>query len=262
MLTQITPVLLTRDEEPNIGRALSCLTWARDIVVVDSGSTDRTVEIAKSLPQVRVFERAFDSHARQWQYATSQTGIATKWLLRLDADYQVSDALVQEMAALEPGAAVDAYRIGFDYAIFGHHLVSSFYPPNTVLLRQGRFTIEDQGHTERWLVPGSVAVLTARIVHDDWKSVDKWLASQARYMAKEATFLDDGKAGAANWLRRRPPLMPVATFLYCLFGRGLVFSGRAGVFYALQRLVAEAVLSLMVLEKRLAPPTKSAEPRS
>jgi hypothetical protein len=58
-------------------------------------------------------------------------------------------------------------------------------------------------------------------------------------------------AGLANWLRLRPPLMPIAVFLYCLFGKGLIVNGRAGVFYALQRMVAEAVLSLMVLEERL-----------
>ena len=54
--------------------------------------------------------------------------------------------------------------------------------------------------------------------------------------------------------------MPVCAFLYCLFGKGLIFSGRAGVFYALQRLVAEAVLSLMVLEQRLRPPDPGATP--
>jgi hypothetical protein len=45
--------------------------------------------------------------------------------------------------------------------------------------------------------------------------------------------------------------MPIAIFLFCLFGKGLILNGRAGIFYALQRMVAEAVLSLMVLEERL-----------
>ena len=53
------------------------------------------------------------------------------------------------------------------------------------------------------------------------------------------------------WLRLRPPLMPLVTFLYCLFVKGLILNGRAGIFYALQRLIAEAALSLMVLEERL-----------
>ena len=54
MLNEITPVLLTFNEAANIGRTLSCLTWAKDIVIVDSGSTDETISIVARFPQVRV----------------------------------------------------------------------------------------------------------------------------------------------------------------------------------------------------------------
>ena len=251
MLSHITPVLLTRDEEPNIARTLSCLTWAKDIVIVDSGSNDRTVVIAREFPQVRVFERSFDSHANQWRYAVEQTGIKTKWLLRLDADYQVTQALVREISNLDPDIGVDAYRIGFDYAIHGHRLVASLYPSNTVLLRPNRFTVVDRGHTEKWLVEGPVGTLNSRIVHDDRKPLEGWISSQSRYMAKELMLLDGDKGSMVNWLRRHPPLMPILTFFYCLFVKGLILNGRAGIFYALQRAVAEATLSLMILERRL-----------
>ena len=93
MLDRITPVLLTYNEEQNINRALSHLSWAKEIVVVDSGSTDGTAAILAKFPNVRVFSRPFDTHANQWRFATEQTKIATEWLLRLDADYQVSLAL-------------------------------------------------------------------------------------------------------------------------------------------------------------------------
>jgi glycosyltransferase involved in cell wall biosynthesis len=94
MLDQITPVLLTYNEDQNIGRTLSHLAWAKDIVVVDSGSTDGTLAVLARFPNVRVFSRRFDTHGNQWRYATQENKIATDWLLRLDADYQVSDALV------------------------------------------------------------------------------------------------------------------------------------------------------------------------
>ena len=118
MLDHITPVLLTHNEEQNIGRTLSRLKWAKDVVVVDSGSTDRTLTIIAAYPNVRVFKRRFDTHAKQWRYAVEETQIATDWILRLDADYQVSDTLLSELAHLDPNASVSAYRIGFDYAIF------------------------------------------------------------------------------------------------------------------------------------------------
>jgi len=100
-------------------------------------------------------------------------------------------------------------------------------------------------------VHGPIATLGSRIIHDDWKSTEQWLAAQVRYMQRELDQMQVRKGGFAGWLRRKPPLMPMAMFLYCLFGKGLLLNGRAGIFYALQRTMAEAVLSLMVLEQRL-----------
>jgi glycosyltransferase involved in cell wall biosynthesis len=251
MLENITPVLLTYNEEQNVRRTLARLGWAKDIVVVDSGSTDGTLAVLASFPNVRWFKRNFDSHGNQWRYAVEETQIITDWILRLDADYQVSDALVAELAALDPNAPVSAYRISFNYAIFSRNLRSSLYPANTVLLRRGRFTVRDKGHTEAWDVNGPVRTLNATIIHDDWKVTGQWLIGQARYMQREFDYLRVGNGGWVGWLRLRPPLMPILVFLYCLFGKGLLFNGRAGMFYALQRLVAEAVLSLMVLEEKL-----------
>ena len=251
MLDDVTPVLLTHNEVQNIARTLSHLAWAKDIVVVDSGSTDGTLAVLESFPNVRVFKRAFDSHGNQWRYAIQETQIASDWILRLDADYQVSDALVAEIAALDPNAPVSAYRVSFDYAVFSRKLLSSFYPPNTVLLRKGCFSVRDKGHTEAWDVNGTVATLKGVIVHDDWKTTGQWLIGQGRYMQRELDYLRSNKGGLVRWLRRSPPLMPIAVFLYCLFGKGVVFNGRAGMFYALQRMIAEATLSLMVLEEKL-----------
>src|SRR5262249_31391829 len=155
--------------------------------------------------------------------------------------------LVAELARLDPKAPVSAYRIAFDYAILSRKLLSSLYPPNTILLRKGRFAIWDKGHTEAWDVHGAVTTLGSRIIPDDWKHTGHWLAGQAGSMQRELGWINVRKGGLARWLRLRPPLMPIAVFLYCLFGKGLILNGRAGIFYALQRLVAEAVLSLMVL---------------
>ena len=188
MLEHITPVMLTYNEEQNVWPTLSRLAWAKDIVVVDSGSTDGTLEALSKFDNVRVFKRRFDTHASQWRYATEETQIATNWILRLDADYQVSDALTTELSQLAPDAPVSAYRVGFDYAVFSHKLLSSLYPPNTILLRKGCFSVRDKGHTETWDVHGPVATLRGRIVHDDWKLTGQWLAGQARYMRLELEF--------------------------------------------------------------------------
>jgi glycosyltransferase involved in cell wall biosynthesis len=251
MLDEITPVLLSYNEAPNIARTLSHLKWASDIVVLDSGSTDETLSILANSPRVRVLIRPFDIHSNQWRHAVFETGISTPWILRLDADYQVTDELVKELSRLDPNAPFNAYRIGFDYAIYSRKLVSSFYPPNTILLRMGHFAITQRGHTEAWSVEGPIGKLRACIVHDDRKPTESWLKAQSYYMRQELAELPGRQFGIRKILRLIPPVMPIIVFLYCLFGKGLILNGKAGIFYALQRLIAEATLSLMVLEKTL-----------
>ncbi len=256
-LEQITPVVLTWNEAANLERTLARLAWARDLVVVDSGSTDATLEILRRHPRVRVFTRPFDDHARQWRFALAETGIATPWVLRLDADYLLSEALVAEIAALAPPEDLAAYRIAFTYCIGGRPLRANLYPPNTVLFRRGRATPWQDGHTERWRVEGPVARLKGRIQHDDRKPVSHWLAAQARYQAGERDKLLAAERAAldrADRLRLRHWIAPWAVFLWCLFGKGLILDGRAGLAYAYQRLLAETALALYLLEARGKPP--------
>ena len=93
MHAHITPAVLTFNEASNIGRMLERLAWAKDVVVVDSGSSDETVAIAKRFPNVRVFVRPFDTHWNQWTFAQKETGIRTEWMMRLDADYILSEMI-------------------------------------------------------------------------------------------------------------------------------------------------------------------------
>jgi len=90
--------------------------------------------------------------------------------------------------------------------------------------------------------------MRARIVHDDWKPMDHWLNSQAKYMRRELEKIKERPEGFRDWLRLHPPLMPITAFFYCLFVKGLLLDGRAGIFYALQRTTAEVILCLMLLE--------------
>src|SRR5262249_57388185 len=88
MHEQITPLIITLDEAPNIGRTLDKLGWARRIVVVDSGSTDGTLELLRGYPQVDVVQHPFADFAAQCNFGLTQ--VATNWVLSLDADYELS----------------------------------------------------------------------------------------------------------------------------------------------------------------------------
>lgn len=246
MLDQITPLILTYNEAPNIGRTLESVKWARDIVVVDSFSDDNTLEIARSFPQVRVFQRAFDSHRNQWQFGLKETGIATPWVLALDADYVLSDELNAELETLEPEPTTAGYRASFVYCINGKKLQSGIYPPVTVLYRREAASYIQDGHTQRVALEGSVENLRACIFHDDRKSLKTWFSAQARYTELEAQKLRSAERAELNFpdrLRRWRVVMPPAMFIYCLIIRGGIFDGRAGFHYAFQRAMAEVMLS-------------------
>src|SRR6266545_5256332 len=106
MLDQITPVILTYNEAPNLERTMRQLTWAGDIVVVDSFSDDATTRIASSYPQARIAQRVFDSHRDQWNFGLNETAIKTPWVLALDADYVLTDELISELGSLNPESSV------------------------------------------------------------------------------------------------------------------------------------------------------------
>jgi glycosyltransferase involved in cell wall biosynthesis len=251
---QVTPLILTFNEAPNIGRTLSALAWAKDVVVVDSGSTDATREILARHDRVRVFERAFTTHAEQWTFGLEQTSIRTDWVLALDADFLLSDALVKELASLKPDAAVNGYRASFTYCVGGRPLRGAAYPPVVVLYRRAGARYIQDGHTQRVQVPGQVDPLAGGIFHDDRKPLAHWLAAQARYMRLEARKLlatPAAELGPADRLRKLVVLAPAAMFFYCFLVRGGILDGRAGLYYALQRSVAEAILSLYLLQDQL-----------
>src|SRR5215475_3631918 len=159
MLDQITPLILTYNEAPNIGRTLEQLRWAQDIVVVDSFSDDETLEIVSGFPQVRVFQRKFDNFAGQCNFGLTQTGIATEWVLNLDADYVLTPELVEELRELKPTADVIGCRARFLYCIEGRKLRSGIYPPVIVLFRKSMGEFRQDGHAHRLHIEGKVVNL-------------------------------------------------------------------------------------------------------
>lgn len=250
MLDQITPLILTYNEAPNIGRTLDCLRWAKEIVVLDSCSTDETRTIAASFPNVRVVQRAFDSHRNQWQFGLHDTGIATEWVLALDADYIVTADLRNELRQLTPDKDSTGYRASFVYCISGKRLNSGIYPPVTVLYRRAAANYVQDGHTQRISLGGRVETLQNPMLHDDRKPLSRWLASQARYTKLEAQKLrtaDPAELGLIDRLRRWPLIVPPLALFYCLVVRGGILDGWRGIYYGFQRVTAELMLSLYMI---------------
>ena len=252
MLDLITPVILTYNEAPNIGRTLERLSWAHEIIVVDSFSEDETTAIVEQTPRARVIQREFDSLANQWNFALSQAGINTEWVLALDADYLLTPQLVDELKNLQPTPEICAYRVNFVYCVNGRPLRGSAYPPVTVLYRLQGARYRQDGHAHRVIVEGNVINLRSKILHDDRKSLSHWIRSQDKYMQLEKRKLLESNWRDLGWsdrIRRLQVIAPFAIFVYCLFIKGAILDGRAGLYYAFQRLLSELLLSLYLFEE-------------
>lgn len=253
-LDQITPIVLTANEEANIGRCLARLAWAREVLVVDSQSTDATPRIVAGFPNARLVVRPFEDFAAQWNFALADCGVESEWVLALDADFLVPEELRHELESLQPGADLGGYRACFVYCIHGRPLRGSVYPPITVLVRRAGAVYRQVGHAYRVAVPGRVGELRARLQHDDRKPLERFVRSQARYMSQEAELLLASRWSELDWpdrLRSLHVVAPLAVFVYCLLVQRGVFDGRAGLHYALQRMFAETLLSLTLLDRRL-----------
>jgi glycosyltransferase involved in cell wall biosynthesis len=248
----ITPLLITYNEAPNIGRTLDKLTWAKRIVVVDSGSTDETLAILKAHPQVEIVAHAFVDFASQCNFGL--TFVTTEWVLSLDADYELSDALVAELQSLKPSSAIAGYQARFVYRIYGRPLRGTLYPPRTVLYRKTGAVYSRIGHGHRVAVSGPVAALAGAIYHDDRKPLSHWIASQLRYAHDEAAHLlacRRAELSHADKLRLVAWPAPLIVVFYVLFAKRCILDGWPGWFYALQRCLAELLLALELIDLRL-----------
>jgi glycosyltransferase involved in cell wall biosynthesis len=251
MREPITALLITYNEAPNLRRTLEKLTWAGDIVVVDSFSTDSTLEIARAFPQVRVIQRRFDHFASQCNFGLEHC--LSEWVLSLDADYVLSDGLIAELQEWAPETGVAAYFSRFTYCVFGRPLRGSLYPTRPILFRRNCCRYYQDGHAHALRIEGRTEQLKNIVFHDDRKSLTHWVATQDRYAALEIDKLTKSRVDQLTFqdrLRRRIVFAPWVVFFYTLLGKGLILDGCPGWFYVFQRTVVELLISLRLLQAR------------
>ena len=253
-LSDITPFVLTYNEEPNLERCLASVAWASQILVLDSASTDGTAAIVARYPQARFVVRPFDCHSNQANFGLTQ--VASSWVLSLDADYVITPELRDEIAATIATADSDTvYFAPFQFRVYGKILRVCFMPPRGVLYARAGATYDQDGHTQRLSLRGRKSVMLRNpILHDDRKPLPRWLESQRKYAVLEAAKLaatPDAELNLPDRLRRTGWANVVVILPYTLLVRGLVWDGLPGLLYGLERLYAELILALHVLHGRL-----------
>jgi len=252
LLSDLTVLVITFNEAPNLERTLNSVAWAGKIIVLDSGSTDETVAVASRYPQTTVVCRAFTGFADQCNHGLSL--ITTPWTLSIDADYVFPSGsrVVIEEAMRGPWVA---YIASFEYWVYGQAVRGSILPGRIVLYRTGKGIYEEDGHAHRVGIEGDTSSLAIRIAHDDRKPFSRWCRSQVTYAEQEARKLMSRQysdLGRNDRVRRMILFAPVLVFLLSYFVRGGFLSGWRGLFYATQRFFAELLLSLFLLDYKIA----------
>jgi hypothetical protein len=220
--------------------------------VIDSGSTDDTIATLRGYPQIEVIQHPFVDFASQCNFGL--THVFTPWVLSLDADYELSDELLNELGSLSLSNGPAGYQVRFVYRVYGRPLRGSLYPPRTVLYQKEGASYRNEGHGHRVVLNGEILALEGVIYHDDRKPLSRWLASQQRYAREEVDYLLDAGSGAmtrTDKIRMMGWTAPIGVFFYALFVKGCLFEGWPGWFYVMQRVVSEAMIALEIIDRRL-----------
>lgn len=219
----LTVIILTRDEERHIARAISSVQGlASQILVMDSGSSDRTVQIAQSLGAV-VQTNPWTNYARQFNHALDVLPVGTGWVMRLDADEVVSPGLAREIAEKLPqlDPDIEGVTIGRRISFMGRPIRHGGVFPIRVLriFRHGSGRCEDRWMDEHIKVSGPIAGLQGEILDDNLNSLTWWTAKHNSYASREVVdvlnlkhgfmehdsvaCLTRGQAGIKRWLKEK-----------------------------------------------------------
>lgn len=271
MTLNVSILILTKNEEQDLPGCLQSVAWSDDVHVLDSGSTDKTVEIAASFG-AHVSTRPFDGYAKQRNFGL-KLPFKHEWVFILDADERVPDVLVQEMRAFIPNAPTTtaAARIRRRDIWWGrwlkHAQISPFY---VRLVRVGRTHYEREVN-EVMVVDGDIADLAQHFDHYPFsKGLDHWISKHNVYSKMEAQVIADGdmKPSLKTALfdsdfnnRRlhqkaifyRLPGRPFIKLGYMLIARRAFLDGWPGIRYAILQAIYEYFIVLKtkeILEKR------------
>lgn len=270
---KVSVLLLTCNEEANLPRCLKALEFCDDVVTVDSGSTDATLDIARQRG-VRVLERPFDDFASQRNFGLKTAAFRHEWVLHLDADEVVTPAFREALERLVPPPGILGFRVPSKLMLHGRWLRrAGMYPTYQVRLgHRDLMRFVQVGHGQREaLAPSQVGTFPEPYLHYNFShGLENWLRKHVRYAADEAaTRASDKKASSfplalrfGGTERRRalkrivsrlPALMrPPLRFLYIYLWRGGILEGRSGLLYALMLATYEGMIAVQVIGATLA----------
>jgi len=254
-------IILTFNEARTIAACLSFLDGFDDVILVDSGSTDETVSVARSArPDVRVYENSFEDFGQQRNWAIDNTSPRHDWVLFLDADEHCNDACRSAIAnAISvPGENVGYYLTCRNYFLDKWIKRCTLYPSWQLrLFRRGEVRYRKEGHGQREVTEGQLGYLDAPYDHYGFSNgIAHWISRHNRYSSHEVELIERlrreplqvGDLFQSDPIVRRrclkrlaahAPFRPAARFFYLYILRMGFLDGRAGLIFCLLRVSHE-----------------------
>jgi len=279
MKTPVSVLILTRNEEANIAACLRSLRWAEEISVVDSLSTDRTVEIAKSL-DARVYPHSFEGYAKQRNWALANLPLSYGWVLMLDADERIPAALAEEVtqAIRNDGDGHAGFYLKYRRIFLGRFLRHGGLYPTWLLRLYKRQLVrfEERPVNEHVILEGRAGYLSQPFDHQDLRPLSDWVARHNRYADLEAEeYLRERFGGGyqdsiparfrgkqperKRWIKlrvwNRLPLLlrPFLFFFRNYFLKGGFLDGREGfIYHVLWSFWYQFLISVKIIERQRA----------
>ncbi|NWF57997.1 MAG: glycosyltransferase family 2 protein [Fischerella sp.] len=263
--------ILTYNEELDISACIESAMLSDDIIVVDSCSSDRTVEFASHYP-IRVVQHAFESHGRQRTWMLENIPPKYEWVYILEADERMTPELFAECEQAIHNPNYIGYYVA-ERVMFMNTWIrrSTQYPRYQLrLFRHGKVWFADYGHTEREVCDGATSFLKETYPHYTCsKGLNRWIEKHNRYSSDEAReTLYQLENGNVNWwhlffgsseverrralkdLSLRLPARPLLRFLYMYFILGGCLDGRAGLAWCTLQAFYEYLILLKVWEMK------------
>lgn len=190
-MLDLTAIILTYNEEKNIVHCINSIKeLAKRIVVIDSFSTDETVELAKQLG-AEVFQHKFVNQAKQYIYGVEVANIDTKWVFRIDADERLtaeSAKEIEEICSINDNTNVNGIVVRFKVNFMGKELKhGGIYPFRKLLIyKHGKAYMEDRNMDEHIVLSeGRSVELKNDSLHCDYKDLSAWIDKHNKYSSRE-----------------------------------------------------------------------------
>ncbi|OCR02436.1 glycosyltransferase [Oscillatoriales cyanobacterium USR001] len=266
--------ILTYNEEIDIAACIESALLSDDIIVIDSFSSDRTIEIVRHYP-VQIVQHTFETHGKQRTWMLQEVPAKHEWVYILEADERMTPELFKECCEAIKNQNYIGYYVA-EQVIFMNHWIkhSTQYPRYQMrLFRKEKVWFSDYGHTEREVCEGPTNFLKETYPHYTCsKGLSRWIEKHNRYSTDEAAeTLRQLEAGKVNWKdllfgptevsRRRAlkdvslrlPFRPLVRFFYMYFLLGGFLDGQAGLAWCTLQAFYEYLILIKVWEMKNMP---------